>query len=39
VLVVRAAARLAGVPRTWFLAKLGDYSADTFHLTERDLER
>ena len=34
-----AAARLAGVPKTLFLSKLGDYGVDTFRLTEDDLER
>ena len=29
-----AAARLAGVPRTVFLAGLANYAVDTFHLTE-----
>jgi hypothetical protein len=28
-----SAARLAGVPRTVFLQKLGDYGVDTFRLT------
>lgn len=32
-----AAARLAGVPRIAFLAKLGDYGVDTFRLTEEEL--
>ncbi len=32
-----AAANLAGVPRTVFLSKLGDYGVDTFDLTEEDL--
>lgn len=34
-----AAARLAGVPRTVFLAHLADYGVDTFRLTEDQLER
>lgn len=33
------AARLAGIPKTLFLSKLGDYGIDTFRLTEGDLER
>ena len=33
-----AAARLAGVPRTVFLSRLADYGADTFRLTEQDLQ-
>jgi predicted HTH domain antitoxin len=32
-----AAALLAGVPRTVFLARLADYGVDTFRLTEDDL--
>ena len=32
-----AAARLAGVPRVVFLAKLADYGVDTFRLTEDQL--
>jgi predicted HTH domain antitoxin len=32
-----AAARLAGVPRVVFLAKLADYGVDTFRLTEEEL--
>lgn len=32
-----AAADLAGVPRTVFLQKLGDYGVSTFSLTEEDL--
>lgn len=32
-----AAARLAGVPRVAFLARLGDYGVDTFGLTEDEL--
>lgn len=32
-----AAANLAGIPRTIFLSKLGDYDVDTFHLTEAEL--
>jgi predicted HTH domain antitoxin len=34
-----AAAQLAGVPRTVFLAKLADYGVDTFTLTDEQLER
>lgn len=34
-----AAARLAGVPRTVFLAHLADYGIDTFQLTEEELRR
>ncbi|WP_437911504.1 UPF0175 family protein [Sorangium sp. So ce302] len=32
-----AAARLAGVPRVAFLAKLADYGVDTFRMTDEDL--
>jgi predicted HTH domain antitoxin len=32
-----AAARLAGVPRVAFLAKLGDYGVDTFRMSEEEL--
>lgn len=32
-----AAANLAGIPRTLFLSKLGDYGVDSFQLTEADL--
>jgi predicted HTH domain antitoxin len=32
-----AAAALAGVPRVVFLSRLGDYSVDTFSLTEAEL--
>ena len=32
-----AAARLAGIPRVVFLAKLADYDVDTFGLTEDQL--
>jgi predicted HTH domain antitoxin len=32
-----AAANLAGVPRTLFLARLGDYGVNTFDLSEEDL--
>lgn len=32
-----AAARIAGVPRVAFLAKLGDYGVDTFRLTDDEL--
>jgi len=34
-----AAARLAGVPRVVFLARLADYGVDTFRLTTEELER
>jgi predicted HTH domain antitoxin len=34
-----AAARLAGVPRVVFLAKLADYGVETFRLTEEQLQR
>lgn len=34
-----AAAKLAAIPRTVFLAKLADYGVDTFRLTEEDLAR
>ena len=34
-----AAARLAGVPRVVFLARLADYGIDTFRLTEEELQR
>jgi predicted HTH domain antitoxin len=34
-----AAARLAGVPRVVFLARLADYGVDAFRLTEADLLR
>lgn len=33
-----AAARLAGIPRTLFLARLANYGVDTFRLTEEDLK-
>ncbi|MFH1906887.1 MAG: UPF0175 family protein [Chloroflexota bacterium] len=33
------AARLAGVPRVIFLAKLADYGVDTFQLSEEELQR
>ena len=33
-----AAARLAGIPRTLFLARLASYGVDTFRLTEEDLK-
>jgi predicted HTH domain antitoxin len=33
-----ASARLAGIPRTLFLARLANYGADTFRLTEEDLK-
>ena len=32
-----AAARLAGVPRVAFLAKLADYGVDTFRMTDDEL--
>lgn len=32
-----AAARLAGVPRVAFLAKLAEYGVDTFRMTEDEL--
>ncbi len=34
-----AAARLAGVPRVVFLARLADFGVDTFRLTEEQLQR
>lgn len=34
-----AAARLAGIPRPVFLAKLADYNVNSFRLTEEDLLR
>lgn len=34
-----AAARLAGVPRTVFLARLADYNVSTFQLSEDELRR
>lgn len=34
-----AAATLAGIPRTVFLAKLGDFGVDTFNLSRAELER
>jgi predicted HTH domain antitoxin len=33
-----AAARLAGVPRVVFLSRLADYGADTFRVTEEQLQ-
>lgn len=33
-----AAARLAGIPRTLFFQKLGEYGVDTFRMTKEDLE-
>jgi predicted HTH domain antitoxin len=33
-----AAANLAGVPRTVFLSKLGDYGVSTFQQTEAELK-
>ena len=32
-----AAARLAGMPRVVFLAKLADYGVDTFRMSEEEL--
>jgi predicted HTH domain antitoxin len=34
-----AAAELAGVPRSLFLTKLGDYGVATFRMTEEELRR
>jgi predicted HTH domain antitoxin len=34
-----AAAILAGISRTLFLTKLGDYGVSTFNLTKEELER
>ena len=34
-----AAARLAGVPRVVFLARLADYDVDAFNLNEEQLQR
>jgi predicted HTH domain antitoxin len=34
-----AAAGLAGIPRTLFLTKLGDYGVDTFRMTEQELSQ
>jgi len=34
-----AAARLAGVPRVVFLARLAEYGVDTFRVTEEQLAR
>lgn len=34
-----AAARLAGVPRTVFLSKLGDYNVSSFDLTDEELNQ
>lgn len=34
-----AAAMMAGIPRTLFLAKLADYDVDTFRLTEDELRQ
>lgn len=34
-----AAAQLAGLPRTVFLARLADYGVDTFRLTEEELSQ
>jgi len=33
-----AAARLAGMPRTLFLASLANYGVDSFRLTEEELK-
>lgn len=33
-----AAANLAGIPRTVFLQRLGDFGVDTFTLTRKELE-
>ena len=33
-----AAARLAGMPRTLFLASLANYGVDSFRLTEKELK-
>jgi predicted HTH domain antitoxin len=33
-----AAAELAGVPRTVFLSRLGEYGVDTFRLSEEELK-
>ncbi len=33
-----AAARLAGIPRTLFLARLAGYGVDTFRLTEEEIK-
>lgn len=34
-----AAAALAGIPRTQFLAKLGDYGVDTFDVQREELDQ
>ena len=34
-----AAARLAGIPRTVFLQRMGHYGVDTFRLTSDELDR
>ena len=34
-----AAAKLAGVPRTYFLSQLADYGVDTFSLSEEEIRR
>ncbi len=34
-----ASARLAGIPRVVFLARLADYGVDTFNLTEEQLQQ
>jgi predicted HTH domain antitoxin len=34
-----AAARLAGIPRVVFLARLADYGVDTFNLNEEQLQQ
>jgi predicted HTH domain antitoxin len=34
-----AAAELAGIPRTLFLTRLGDYGVPTFQMTKEELRR
>jgi predicted HTH domain antitoxin len=34
-----AAAHLAGVPRTVFLARLADYGVDTFRMSREDIQK
>jgi len=34
-----AAAKLAGVPRTYFLSRLADYGVATFSLSEEEMRR
>ena len=34
-----AAAKLAGIPKPFFLIKFADYGVDAFHLTEEDLQQ